>query len=520
MKIIGIKDLSKKIIYRFDKKDLLIVLTVFIIGLINNFTFINGEGIAPDAVSASYFDIAGKWELQLGRFLICAINIMRYGLISKILIIIISLICISFSIMLLKRIFEIKSRLILFLLSFIICVAPQFTETYMFIYCADAYLIAFLFSVLTVYCLKKINEKKRYIVYSILTTIIVCALYQAYLGVILGLVVVLLIRLLFEKELRKSEFIKKALSWVGILIIGIIAYYIILNILLIIFNAELVSYKGANGLGIETILKLPGGILQSYIDSFRFFFKDNIINNTYYGRKIIYIILFVMTMIGAIKRLLTIKNNKTFVSIASILLIIVFPVCVNIMNLIASGTVINLVTGPGILVTILFPILLLDNIKEDNLSKILSWVCTIAIIILSWTFLLENTYTYIARNQTYANYRAVATDIYNKATSLQDYSKDKKWMFSDIIRFKVNDREKANGFISNDNAMWNNYQGTIQNISYYEKYLGIKIKIVEKNEYDTIKSKDEFKEMPIYPEPGSIKIINNVIVIKTSDKVY
>jgi len=31
---------------------------------------------------------------------------------------------------------------------------------------------------------------------------------------------------------------------------------------------------------------------------------------------------------------------------------------------------------------------------------------------------------------------------------------------------------------------------------------------------------DEFKNMPIYPNKGSIKIINNIIVIKISEKTF
>ena len=39
-------------------------------------------------------------------------------------------------------------------------------------------------------------------------------------------------------------------------------------------------------------------------------------------------------------------------------------------------------------------------------------------------------------------------------------------------------------------------------------------------EYDSMVKRDEFKKMPIYPNNGSIKIINNIIVIKISDKVF
>ena len=50
--------------------------------------------------------------------------------------------------------------------------------------------------------------------------------------------------------------------------------------------------------------------------------------------------------------------------------------------------------------------------------------------------------------------------------------------------------------------------------------MGIKIKICTRDEYNKIVNSEEFKNMPIYPNNGSIKIINNIIVIKISDKVF
>ena len=65
------------------------------------------------------------------------------------------------------------------------------------------------------------------------------------------------------------------------------------------------------------------------------------------------------------------------------------------------------------------------------------------------------------------------------------------------------------------------FQGNSQgNYRFFDKYLGVKIKICSKDEYDSIVKSDEFKNMPIYPNNGSIKIINNIIVIKISDKVF
>lgn len=509
-----------KIKSKFDKSDLMVAIIVLVLGFINNFYFLIGDGVAPDALSPSYFNIAGDWESQLGRFLIRYVNYMRYGLVNKLIIVLISLVCIAISVMLLKRLFMIKSRLGLFLLACVLCIAPQFTETYMFIYCADAYLIAFTLAISSVYLINKTDNKKIYYLLSIICVAIVCALYQAYLGVVLGLTIILLINKIITNEITVKEVIKKFFVYMITFLIGVIGYYVCLKLLLKVQGLELVSYKGANSLGINTILDLPKTILNCYKDFCHFFMTNRIINNSYYHRSIIYGVIGLFTLIGMIECLIKIKDNKIAKWLVLILLGVIYPICISVMNIIASTTRINLVTGPGILITILFPILVFENSFDNNISNIKKWGITLGCFALILSFIVENAFTYMVREQTFNNYKVASIDIYSKVTSIDEYNEDIPWMFSDVIRFKPIDSEKANGFISNDNVTWDNYIGTFQNRDFYQKYMGVNINIVDKSIYDKIKKSNEFKSMPIYPEKGSIKIIDDVIVIKVSDKTY
>lgn len=520
MKILEPESILEKFKKIFDKSDLLILILTFCFGLVNNFYFIIGDGVAPDAVSPAFFNIAGNWEISLGRFAIKYVNLFRYGLVSKLIIILISLFLIAFSVMILKRIFNIKSNLLLTLLTCFICVAPQFTETYMFIYCADAYLVAFFLSTLGVYFLNKTDRNKLFYIPAIICTSIVCALYQAYLGVIVGLTIILVIKYVIDC-MDIEYIIKKFVFFMLAILIGIILYYIVLQIILSVLGLSLASYKGANSLGIDTIKNIPKSIVQCYKDFYHFFFTNDIINNAYWKRKklylVLYIIMFISGIIILIKEKLQEKKIRFFMLI---FLISIFPIGISIMNLIATGTKINLVTGPGLITFWLIIILIYNYLPKKNFSNLLKWGLVITSIILIWTFLLQNIFTYIAREQTYINYRTISSDIYSRVVELENYSVDKKWMFSDVIRFTVRDLERSNGFITHDNVTWNNYNGLLQNANYYEKYLGIKIKICSKDEYYKIIKTEEFKKMPVYPISGSVRIIDDIIVIKTSEKTY
>ena len=156
MKIDEPNELFLKVKKNITKNDIFIILVVLVLGIINNFSFFITEGIAPDALSSADFNIAGNWEIKLGRFGIKYINLLRYGLVNKF----ISLIFLALAVVVISRIFEIKNKTALAIIAAIVAVAPQFTETYFFIYCADAYAFAFLTSTLTVFFLKKAENKK------------------------------------------------------------------------------------------------------------------------------------------------------------------------------------------------------------------------------------------------------------------------------------------------------------------------------------------------------------------------
>ena len=508
-------ELLKKVLSKITKNDIFAIIIVFILGIINNFTFVITEGVAPDALSPADFQVAGNWEISLGRFGIKYVNMLRFGLVNKFLIICACLIFLAISVIIIMRIFKIKNKIVIFFISAVIAVAPQFTETYMYIYCADAYCLAFLLSAVSVLLLKKAKKQWVYYIFTVLCIIIVCSLYQAYLGVIIGLAIILSMYYLLN-NMNTKEVIIQTLKNMTVILVGIVLYYLILKIIISNLGISLASYKGANNLGINLILSLPKTIIQTYKDFFNFFFTNKIINNTFWNRDTINMLLFVISSIGILTIVIKYRLKRYLLLI---LLFIMFPIGINIMGLIAPGTTMNLVTGPGMITIVVGIALIYNKLNNNSFENILKYGYIITMTILVFTFLLENTFTYMCRQSTYKNY-TLSNDIYSKVTELPEYSKDKKWMFSNVIRFYARDTNRSNGFISHDNETWNNYGGTLQNSNYFEKYLGIKIKMCSKSEYDEIKQTEEFKQMKIYPENGSIAVINDIIVIKVSDKTF
>ena len=359
-------------------------------------------------------------------------------------------------------------------------------------------MLALLFSILGIYFIK---ENKP--LYSIISIIITLSLYQAYISVtITGVFILYIIELLDNKNDYK-KFIKNLI----IIFIGLVSYFILLKLGLLILCKELATYKGASSFGINTILSLPKSIINSYIDYYSFFFKENIIFNNYYLRNIINILLYLLLLIIIISK--TIKLNKNNIPFLIIVLLL-YPIATNIMNLIACETRINLVTGIGFVMLYILLIILTEKYTNKNIIKNTSIVL---LLLLSYTYLLSNNGTFMSKEETHNNYYFTLSEYLYKASTLEDYNEDLPYMFNDIIRFEAPSLKASNGCLAKNYETFDNYLG-IQSTYYFAKrFIGKKVYVVEKDIYDEIIKKDEFIEMKV----GEVKIIDNVIVIKNSE---
>ena len=482
-----------------NKNDLLVIITIFLFGLVNYIYILGHTVLSPDGLTYGPIYISGGWEFDLGRPLLHVIDRIRGGLVSPSIILFSSLIMLSISAILLKNIFKIKNKINIFILSILIVLFPTFSESSLFIYCFDSYCIAFLFSILGLYFI----QKKKYLL-SIIAIIISLSLYQAYISVtITGILLLFINNTLDNKGSFKELFIDMV-----IVLLGLIAYFILLKLSMAAFGRHLAEYRGASSFGIETIKALPKSILNAYHDFYSFFINENIIYNNYYHRYIINIIIFILIIGIMSKYFINIKNHQKFLLILSFVFL---PLAINIMDIIACETKINLVTAIGF---IMFYILLINLSEKYSPIPIIKTTCTIIIMILCYTYLLSNNGTFQARMDTYNHYYAQSSYILNQVKSLNEYNKEYPWMFNNTINYESPLLKVSNGYLARDLETFSNYIGIYENEVFYRRFLGEKITIIPEERYREIIQKDEYKAM----NTGDIKIIDQVIVIKVNDK--
>ena len=393
----------------------------------------------------------------------------------------------------------------------------------MFIYCADSYCLSFLFSALSAYFIINYQKSSKNKYIGIGCGILSLSIYQAYIAVTITLIFIdAFIKILKQEEEFKKNFLSFIIE-LGQVLVSMILYFVITKIILHIKGIPFASYKGANSLSILEIFKnLPRTIKNSYITIFDFLFREQIIYNRFWHRNLINIVLCILNIVILIYFIYSKKINKKLSDLLLALgIILLFPLSINIISIIMPDTGTNIITGPALILIYILAIKIVEILKDDNkIIKLLSQASLILIILISVTYVMSDNATYLARDEVYKNYYAISSNILNRVQELDGYSDDLKWIFTDNIRYKSKLTPMSNGVIANDYETWNNIDGIWMNYQFYDRYLGTQINLGTKEDYFYITEKDEYKNMPEYPKAGSIKIIDEFIVIKIGQDCY
>ena len=481
------------------------------------------NAIAPDALAVGTLKISGKWEMSLGRWGIQFFDSIRGGIVNEVIIITECLIFLGIASAILCRLLRFEKFSAIIIVSLLIATAPVFSETFMFIYCADSYCFSFLSAILSAYFIDRRNKNNKYLLLGIIFGVISLSLYQAYIAVTVVLIIIYTVSdiLKSNKQIKKVFF--NMLIELGIVLVAMICYFIFTKIILAINGIEFASYKGASSLSPITIIKnLPVTLKDSYISTFNFLLGEEILYNNFWNRNILNIILLVIDFILIINLIIKKQIYKKKIDlIFLIFLILIIPIGINIISIIMPDTRTNIVTGPALFLIYIFIISLIqNNISENIINKNIIISNTIIILVLIFTYIMSDNATYLARQEVFENYYSISNDILHKVHNLEGYNSQMKWIFSDNIRYESKFAKMANGTISNDYETWNNIDGIWLNFNFYDRYLGTKLNMGTKDDYFEIIDTDDFRNMPQYPSKDSIKIIDDFVVVKIGSEYY
>ena len=481
----------------------------------------------PDTLINSMYHQADIWEPMLLRFGLDFIQIIKGNIVSPILATLMSNIFLGLTVILTIDIFKIKNKYFKYITAVLFAVAPNISATLTFFYCSDAYMLGLFLATFSVFILKKYDNKKYIILISGILIAFSMGMYQTYISVTMVLCTATLIIDILNKKERKQIF-GYAFKYILTGITGIVLYYGISHIILLEKNLLVSNYSGADSIGMHTLLDIPRLMPEAYKSFFKYYFNDGMIPNTIWHTNLLYAITFAIILISIIYTLI---KNKIYKEILNVLVLIFFmlltPICFCIIEIMVPSVDMHILMACSMIY--IFPIFFatLELLPKGKINKIFKFIVLFCSILISWNYMWQDNASYIAIKTMQNQAESTVLRLVAQVEQLDEYRPETPVLIlgglenNEYFNRKNTSIEAKKlynrtwGFISDNSTIWWGNLDSWRKILY--EYVGVNWNLVSEWECSEIFETEQYKSMKYFPEQGSIKIINNTIVIKLSD---
>lgn len=471
-----------------------------------------------DGIWNTSYLVAGARETSLGRGLLHYFDKLRAGVVSMPLNSILTLLIVSVGVVLILEIFAVQNKVLYMLVSFLLVANPVICITLSYCFTSVGYGLAFLFSVLSSYCI----YKKKGIVGIVLSAGFIAlslGCYQAYFGVTCLLFLMQVIKMLLNCDAAK-KIIAAIISCMLSIGIGGMLYYIMSNVLLMKYGTTLASYGGASEVSIgKIIISLPVSIEQCYRDFYEFFIKDKMQITISEKPNILLAAIGAIIILSVCQSFLNVWFQNKIYGICYLAGICLVPVACNAINLLTGGYGMGMSMSMVVSVALVLIVVMQGGKKSPLLLKQVSYLVA---FILLWVNIL-----------TVANDQLALKEGKTAAIELTEAVVERLIVegcieSNNAVAFVGKPCE--NGLFAK-RAAWNRanwyakfgdwWTGAANNGKSWAGVLveccGIKLNICPAEKYEELYQRGEFSDMPEFPARESVKIIDGIVVVKISE---
>ncbi len=505
------------------------VLVTFIVGLITHAYMYFQDSFSHDSLNEFYGYEYIEQKIRVGRFLVPIYRMLtRSNLTLPWLIGVYSLLWISMSVFLTVKLFNVKSKIFMSLISGIFTVNITVigtTATYM--HDADVDMFALFMSVLAVFIWCR--YKKGYI-FSAICVFIIWGLYQCYISVTITLLIIFYILELLKQKEFKPVFIS-GLKFISLLLIVGIIYFIIFKSVMLLGNIKEISdYNTLDNMFSMNFIRFVKNVILAYISSIYYILFPHSLLPVY--------LIFGLTLIliGSagfiVFSIIFSKKIGVKEKLLILVLMAVIPLAMNVSSAL-SGARHDLMYF-AFWLSYLFVLLIFYNIKDFkfNRGKTITFFITkfgkcvsvsvLTVILLSNVVLANKIYLKKDLEQDAA--LSYFTRVVDRMDSFDGYDrKNTAVVFVGMPEIFI---ENMNGFknpkhlFGSDSSKYivgtkSSYVLGSASKGYYKSYFEYKLRysIIAEDDTPYIEN-DIVKDMPVFPDEGSLQMIDGTLVVK------
>lgn len=525
LKVYTPDEMLDKFLKWFDIRKRIAFITVILVGILTHLTMITEMIMSQDGLWNSIaYSRAGTWELTLGRWGIELIERLNSFIAIPTISTISCIIIMAVTAVILVELFDLKSKISIIFTSAILVLTPTFTATVLSIYTSFAYCFNMMLSALVILFLYKFKNRKIGFILASICFMFSLSIYQSYIGITIGLCLMISIIYILRDEKSLKEIFKSILVTALSVIVGGILYYVVTKILLEFSGLELAQYKGLENVNIlDILLNLKSSIIKTYKDFAMFFFGDEIVYNSNYKREIYYFIFFITFITSTIISMFSVNGNikDKIIKVMLVLLgLIILPISLNIIDILVSESSIYALTAVQMILIVPFAFAIFEIVDKGIFVK---WLSIISFICIMWTYYMADNTSYAALKLTYNQAYSTTMRIMDRIENTTNYTQDTPILFGGIVGNNNYPRTSnlygyTIGSIVNNVVFHGTYGGQLGTWqSFIRIFYGMDVTFCNENVYRAIVTGEEYKKMEVFPAQNSVKVMDGIVVVKLSE---
>lgn len=418
---------------------------------------------------------------------------------------------------------DVHNRIEIGLIAFGMVVFPAIPSFFGYTLLGDAWFFASFLAILAVWLAYRYK-------YGFLVAIVVVAvttgIHQSFFSVSVSFAFVHVFWYVFcHDEIRKTkEICRLIFPYLAMLAMGLVLYVLISKAVVFCSGIKLTDYYGISEMTSITPRGFCKGFVYCYVYFYRYFFTDRYYTSIVSVVSNWGLLFFALTVI-AVRVINLLREKKFFCATMTVVLTLLLPVGTLSLPLLMSDRVgsgvdrymMYSLTGAITILVLLFG----KWLRSDNkMKRIFSYVAVVGIV-------LNFASDYILDNQAYARIDSVTTATENylnrmvyRMENMDEWNPDVPVLFSECNNLFTDyyDMDIAHNFIDPKEIRGTAYEPHYSAdaiVHYMQVVLKFPVRqVVDIEVISSIQASPEYATMPVYPADGSMRIIDDVLVVK------
>ena len=437
---------------------------------------------------------SGRWGLELVKILFPDWSMpWIYGLLSLALI--------AFAACLMLKTLDIRTSGLRIVLPALIVSFPSLTGNFCFMFTSSAYAWSFFLAVLAVYLFRD-GEVRRGLI-SVPLLVLALGIYQAYISVAACLFLLLMLCQTLDGEKTVPEIIRFGVKALAMLLLAVALYYGATQLVFHITGAEFNDYVTEN---VNSAVSLPRRVRMAY-DAFLYVFTfRNFYLITSEFSRCLHIALGGLTLVAC--AFIALRSRRPLYAMLAAFLLALLPLGICCMFLIMSQESIHTLVMYSFVSVYLLMGLAAERVKRIPAASFLT--LPLAVIVLANVYFANM--CYLKLDLQYENARAFYTVLAARVESTPGFDGDCKLC---LIGKQDN---LLHTFPELDTELFMGVNRDLVNIYSRENlircYLGLDLPFTDAETAETLENDPRIAAMAEYPYDGSIRRIDDILVVK------